>query len=888
MKKSLFIFGIIALLSFEISSNSFGDNQWVSIGPGGGDIRALAINPQTSDTLYAGTWGKGVFKSTNGGMNWTRINTGLTSGQAVALAINPQTPDTIYAGTDSGVFKSINGGTNWITMDTGLTNTYLKALAIDPQTPDTLYAGTDSGVFKSINGGKNWTAMNTGLTDTNVLVIAINPQTPDTLYTGTYTYSEGVFVGGVFKSTDGGTNWTPMNSGLTNTYVNTIAINPQAPDTLYAGTDSGVFKSTNGGTDWTAINSALTNTYSLAISPQTPDTLYAGTGDGVFESTNGGTDWSAINTGMTYKGVISIAINPQTPETIYAGTFEGGIFRSTNGGTSWNAIGFPIVTALVINPQTPTILYAGMGAVLKSENGGTDWMFMGLMNRQVYALAINPQTPDTLYAGTDSGVFKSINGGTDWTSMNNGLTDTYVYVLAINPQTPETLYAGTFEGGIFKSTDGGTNWTAMNTGLTNKAVQALAINPQSPDTLYAGTWGKGVFKSTNGGINWMNTGLNQKDILVTTLAINPQTPETLYAGTVKPSDSEKPMGGVFKSTNGGKNWTAMNTGLTDSNVLVIAINPQTPDTLYAGTESGGVFKIQQEAEPINPTLIVLKSGAGSGTVTSSPAGINCGNDCTEVYIPETNVTLTAKPDTNSTFTGWSGGGCSGIGTCVLIMNADIEVTATFSAKAPDISVSSDSVDFGNVKPGKKTTKTLKIANNGTGDLVITLSGLEGTDFSIQGSGSITIKAKKSYTLKVLCMPTLAGSKTATLEIQSNDPDTPTLGITLTATLPATAPDISVAQTSVEFGKAKVGKKVTKTLKITNNGTGDLMITLSGLEETDFGIQGSSSVTIKAKKSYSLKVLFTPKSADLKTATLEITSNDPDTPILDIPLSGIGQ
>jgi hypothetical protein len=292
--------------------------------------------------------------------------------------------------------------------------------------------------------------------------------------------------------------------------------------------------------------------------------------------------------------------------------------------------------------------------------------------------------------------------------------------------------------------------------------------------------------------------------------------------------------------------------------------------------------------PDHFTLTVSKSGTGNGSVTSSPAGINCGSDCTEDFKVGTKITLKAKADTNSTFTGWSGGGCSGTGTCAVIMNADIAVTAGFAAKAPDISVPSSSVDFGTLAVGKKITKTLKIANNGSGDLLITLSGLEGTDFSIQGSSSVTIKAKKTYSLKVLCTPTSAGLKTATLKIDSNDADTPTLEISLTGTLPATTPDISVTQNSLDFGSVKIGKKVTKTLKIGNNGSGDLLITLSGLEETDFSIQGSSSVTIKAKKSYSLKVLFTPTSAELKIATLEITSNDPDTPTIDISLSGAGQ
>jgi hypothetical protein len=372
-----------------------------------------------------------------------------------------------------------------------------------------------------------------------------------------------------------------------------------------------------------------------------------------------------------------------------------------------------------------------------------------------------------------------------------------------------------------------------------------------------------------------------------------------------------------------------------------------------------------------PSITVSKSGAGTGTVTSSPAGINCGDDCSEVYTQGTKVTLTAKADVNSTFTGWSGGGCTGTKTCTVTVDSEITVTASFALKTPDISVARTSLDFGSVKVGKKVTKTLKITNNGSGDLVITLSGVEGTDFSIQGSSSVTIKSKQSYTPKVLFTPKSAGLKTATLKIDSNDPDTPILDIelhgstieqpqqftltvtkagpgsgtvtsnpagincgndcsesydqgtsvTLTATpasgstfggwsgacsgtgtcvvimnadiavtaaLSARPPAISVSPSSLDFGSVKIGKKVTKTLKITNNSSRNLMITLSGLEGTDFSIQGSSSVTIKAKKSYSLKVLFTPKSAGLETAPLMIGSNNPDTPTIEISLNGTGQ
>jgi hypothetical protein len=216
-----------------------------------------------------------------------------------------------------------------------------------------------------------------------------------------------------------------------------------------------------------------------------------------------------------------------------------------------------------------------------------------------------------------------------------------------------------------------------------------------------------------------------------------------------------------------------------------------------------------------------------------------------------------------------------------------------STNVPDISVTPLSYDFGNVEVKKSKTASFKVKNNGKADLLISPS-ITGTDVSLftitSGGGSKTIKPNKTLTIKVVFKPTSAGPKSSTLGITSNDPDTPTIEIPLTGTAPFSAktPDISVAQTSIEFGGIKVGKKTTKTLKITNNGTGDLVITLSGLEETDFSIQGSSSVTIKTKKSYSLKVLFTPTSGGLKTAILRITSNDPDTPILDIPSSGTGQ
>ena len=147
----------------------------------------------------------------------------------------------------------------------------------------------------------------------------------------------------------------------------------------------------------------------------------------------------------------------------------------------------------------------------------------------------------------------------------------------------------------------------------------------------------------------------------------------------------------------------------------------------------------------------------------------------------TKVKLTAKVNANSIFEGWSGAGCSGTKTCSVNVNAEVSVIASFAAKIPDISVSQTAVDFGVVAIGKKKTVTLKIDNLGAGGLAVNLDGLAGSDFSFSGSASLTIKPKKSYSLKVTFKPTSSGFKSATLRANSNDPDTPVTEVSLAGT-----------------------------------------------------------------------------------------------------------
>jgi len=181
------------------------------------------------------------------------------------------------------------------------------------------------------------------------------------------------------------------------------------------------------------------------------------------------------------------------------------------------------------------------------------------------------------------------------------------------------------------------------------------------------------------------------------------------------------------------------------------------------------------------SLTIVKMGTGDGTATSSPAGIRCGSTCSETFQKPTKVKLTATANPDSIFTGWSGGGCSGTKACQVTVNSPVTITASFDKKVPHISVPLTSIPFGRVKVGKSLKKTLQIVNNGTGDLTVSMGGLEGTDFSLLRSPDITVKPKKSYKLNIAFKPTSTGDKTATLVLNSNDPDDKTISISLTGT-----------------------------------------------------------------------------------------------------------
>lgn len=287
-------------------------------------IQALAV--AKGRAVYAGSFGRGVFRSDDRGSSWSAMNTGLTDPFVLALAVAPDS--TIYAGTlRGGVFRSRDGGRSWQTLNGGLKRLEVKALLIHG---GVVYAGTGDGVYRLAEGEDRWKVVTQGLDDT--LVHSIVRAADGTLFAGT----SGKGVHRYKPNTPG---WIRLSQGLKDhegmveNFIRVLAVDYE--QALYAGTfDGGVFLSSDGGQTWRPISRALPNDSIRGIVASEKG-LFVATGRGIYASVDQGRKWTPLNTGLTELSVQVMIVS--TDGSLYAGT-SAGAFRSDDGGKNWIGI----------------------------------------------------------------------------------------------------------------------------------------------------------------------------------------------------------------------------------------------------------------------------------------------------------------------------------------------------------------------------------------------------------------------------------------------------------------------------------------------------------------------------------------------------------------------
>jgi photosystem II stability/assembly factor-like uncharacterized protein len=641
---------------------------WTSIGPPVPAIEGpVAVDPSTG-TIYVGTFGGGVLKSTDRGATFATVNNGLTgTSQAVtSIAMDPVNPDIVVVGSgDGGIHRTLDGGATWL--PTSEVGTNVVFVTVDPFDTRLWYAGYAIGnaasIIKSVDRGATWTTSDAGIPATTIWSIVADPVHPGVLYAGSGD-------AGAFKSTDGGASWRPLSI---QPIVWCLAIDPTRPDVVYAGVNGdGVFKSTDAGATFTRVGSPDAGVVlALAVDPTAPDRVWAGTiSGGLAVSEDGGATWTA--TSVRSGNVLSLAVT--VDGDVFAGTGvdgvltnapletpdAGGSFRAHGRGKPFRplasaelaAINAQNVVSVTVDPRESTRLLLGTndGGLLESHDDGRSWKVAGkgFLSRASRKAVFDSGPPRRILVGSfnGGGLFISTNDGAAWTRHLFGSPAVYVWTSAVDPETG-AIYAGTRGEGLWRSTDDGGSFARIDGG-TMPQVRTIAFDAARPGRVLVGG-NKGIWRSSDGGATFAKVAA----AFTLSLSIDPSDPDVVYAATQTL--------GVYKSTDGGQSFAASNDGLTFMRMSrsgVVAIDPSNPSTLYASTEGGGVFKSRDAGAtwaPVNDGLgdltvfgLTLDAGQPNVLYAAGPHG---------VYRTETGAETTSvlQPASMSGKVRWYGG-----------------------------------------------------------------------------------------------------------------------------------------------------------------------------------------------------------------------------------------
>jgi photosystem II stability/assembly factor-like uncharacterized protein len=519
---------------------------WSTNGPYGAWISSLALDPSTR-TLYAGTWGSGIFRSRDGARYWAELPRNPYYAKVTALAADPSDPNVlIYADRQMGVSRTADDGKKWETVAEAGGN--IRYVAVDPKDPAFVAALGSEELFTSTDAGKTWSRVPVDLAGAMTSLI-VDPGPPRRLVAQKH--------GDVVVSTDGGISWAkPGVHADTSKLEGELTRDPGEPGTFYAASRTGVQKSTDGGKSWTETDEGLAGLWvnAVALDARESGKIYAATRWGRFRSLDAGKSWRRID-GWLHE-VKGIAVDPLAPDTIYSATAVDeqdlvgprllkGRVRSgllDDGAGDAPEQGY---TCVAIDPRDPKTVWAGsVRGVRKSTDAGATWPSAGLENEEIVAIAFDPRNSSAVFAASKrGGLFKSVNGGEDWSEPSPDLKGKELAALAIPSGRPDVVYVATHGSGLFRSADGGASFTKV-AGLPYNHLRALLVDP-SGQSLVVGTNGMGIYTSGDGGGTWLANNPGLTALSVTSIDGDPRT-GLLVIGTTKGVFVRSPLPSVSR------------------------------------------------------------------------------------------------------------------------------------------------------------------------------------------------------------------------------------------------------------------------------------------------------------------------------------------------------
>jgi photosystem II stability/assembly factor-like uncharacterized protein len=390
--------------------------QWRSLGPYGGNARALTYDPSNPDHILLGSGAGALFESSDGGRHWRHF-AHLGSGQDLMLeniVFDPSHPSTIYVagwsvtGSGGSFFVTRDGGRNW-SEPADLRGKSIQALALADSDPRMLIAGALDGLYRSHDRGESWERISpAGHPDLkNFESVAIDPGNPKIIYAGTWHLP--------WKTTDGGKSWSNIKQGvIDDSDVFSIILDRANPQIVFASACSGIYKSEDGGQLFhkvQGIPGTARRTRVLQQDPVDMKTVYAGTTEGLWKTTDGGKSFKLISPQNFILN--DVMVDPRNARRLLIATDRGGVFASDDAGAAFypSNEGFSQrqITSVVADSQHPSDLYASVlndkefGGVFRARDGAWSQLSEGLGGRDVFDL--RQSSKGQLVAATNRGLY---------------------------------------------------------------------------------------------------------------------------------------------------------------------------------------------------------------------------------------------------------------------------------------------------------------------------------------------------------------------------------------------------------------------------------------------------------------------------------------------------
>ena len=936
-----------------------------------GEPAGIAIDPTDTSVIYIGTSSRvtpqaagGLYKSTDSGASAVRMGFGFPAGnvgnatqfanQSInVIIVDPGAPNTVYLSSSSGVFRSTDGGLNWI-RGTG-SNGDARSLVLDRTSPSgarILYAGiTGRGVFRSIDGGQNWTLIlgpatpqvvtavggTAGAAFSKVVVDLAPPTSPpnpagiQVIYVALSGSGGAPDPVGLFLSTDGGTNWTQsaatgMPGNTQGGYSFHMAVDPASPgdgvnDIIYVGS-VGQGRLAGGAASFTALTGMHADTHAWAFfrpTPSSASTIYCGNDGGIYRSTDNGTTWNALNGGGLQSGLFyNLAVKPDAGGSVALGALQDNGIQTTAGVASptWNSpqggdgwdIAYDGVTAGRAYGTSGFWSPAPCTRVWRSEDDGaswptdiTPWGTTSDAGCYLSSITCDPSAAGIVYASGNQNLWQTQDAGATWRNLG-----AFPGNAAVAPSNGNNV-AVAAGNQVFVSTNvlaatvgapSGVTFTNITRNLPSRNVQRVAFDPSDPSVIYAvlGGFNGGlgqtghVFRTTIAGSGWQDIS-PALDVPHGALVLDggSTTPSTIYVGTDL---------GVLRSVDDGASWTILDDIHFPRAPVTDLVLSRTGGVLRAATYGRGVFEFRR---PTWPSLAVnLEDGLDFGTTCGNQSltlqlfNVGTGDlliSSVQRLMGSTGFSVLPSPGTPLFLAAGeeidfevrfvpTTPGTPELATIRIVTNDPgapiVDVAASgFGGVASLEVVLPDDGDFGNVCLGSFVDRMITVNNRG--DCPLRITGLASSSPTFVAPRvsffPLLVAAGDSIDLPIRFQPQAVGAAASSLTITSNDPSSPET-VRVRGNTPRPRLVLTLANTG-GFGDVCVGSFRDEPLTLSNSGGCPLTVRGILSSSAEFIPPGVDVFPILVGPGCAVDVSlrFQPSSFGAKAATFTILSDD---------------